>query len=264
MKFKVDHDLHIHSNISACSFDEKQTPERILRYAEENGFYKICLANHFWDETVCKAIPWYDEQNFEHISAAKPLPQSDKVQFLFGCETEIRHDLVLGISKERFDEFDFIIIPTTHLSFDDFTITEKDNVSFKARADAWVRRLDFVLSSDLPFHKIGIPHLTCDLISPLREQHLEVVKEIPENEMYRLFKQAAKVGVGIEINAYDMIITDDISPIALLPYQIAKECGCKFYCGSDAHEVEHFTHAKATLERAVDFLELTEDDKFLV
>lgn len=262
MKFQVDHDLHIHSNLSSCASGENQTPERILRYAEENGFRTICLTNHYWDETIDCSHYWYQPQNFAHISRANPLPQSENVRFLFGCETELRHDLVLGIPKERFDDFDFIIIPTTHLSFYDFTITEKDNEGFKARADAWVRRLDGVLSMDLPFHKVGIPHLTCGLISPKREQYLEVVKEIPENEMYRLFKQAAKVGVGIEINSHDVHLDEKEADIALLPYRIAKECGCKFYCGSDAHVEAHFADAKEILEQAVHALALTEDDKF--
>ena len=38
MKFTYDHDLHIHSSVSPCSGDPAQTPRRILRYAEENGF----------------------------------------------------------------------------------------------------------------------------------------------------------------------------------------------------------------------------------
>ena len=262
MKFKVDHDLHIHSNISSCSYGEEQTSERILKYAKENGFKKICLTDHFWDEKIAGANPWYAPQDFEHISSAKPLPQTDGIEFLFGCETELRHDLVLGISKERFNDFDFIIIPTTHLHFHDFTITEQDNISFKTRANAWVRRLDAVLSMDLPFHKIGIPHLTCGLIAPTRDEYLEVVKEISEKDMYRLFKQAAKVRVGIELNSHALEFSDSEKDLALLPYRIAKECGCKFYCGSDAHEVEHFSHAKSILERAVDCLSLTEDDKF--
>ena len=36
---------------------------------------------------------------------------------------------------------------------------------------------------DIPFHKVGIPHLTCSLIAPSREQYLEVVKEISENDI---------------------------------------------------------------------------------
>ena len=35
MKFCYDHDLHIHSTLSVCGNDPKQTPERILAYAKE-------------------------------------------------------------------------------------------------------------------------------------------------------------------------------------------------------------------------------------
>ena len=264
MKFKVDHDLHIHSNLSWCSQDENQTPERILKYAEQNGFNKVCLTNHFWDERVEGASNWYLKQNFEHISEAKPLPQSDKVQFLFGCETDLRQDLLLGISKERFDDFDFVVIPTTHLHMMGFTITEQEGATFKGRADAWVRRLDSVLSMDIPFHKIGIAHLTCGLIAPERPQRLEVLKEISEKEMERLFKQAAKAGVGIELNAHDIMVEGEDVEFALLPYRIAKACGCKFYCASDAHVERHFNNVKSTLEKTVDLLGLTEEDKFIV
>ena len=117
---------------------------------------------------------------------------------------------------------------------------------------------------DIPFHKIGIPHLTTGLISPKREQYLEVIKEIPEKDMYRLFKQAAKVGVGIELNSSVFNFSETEEKLAILPYRIAKECGCKFYCGSDAHEEEHFSYAKSRLEMAVDLLGLTEDDKFII
>lgn len=192
------------------------------------------------------------------------MPQSDEVEFLFGCETELSHDLRIGVSKERYNDFDFIIIPTTHFHFRGFTVTEQDCESLKSRADAWVRRLDYLLSSDLPFHKIGIPHLTCGMISHKSGENIAVLREIPEKEMYRLFKQAAKVGVGIELNASVLDFSDDEAGMALLPYQIAKECGCKFYCGSDAHEVEHFSDVKAILERTVDRLSLTEGDKFTI
>jgi phosphoglycolate phosphatase len=77
-----------------------------LKYAEQNGFNKVCLTNHFWDERVEGASNWYLKQNFEHISEAKPLPQSDKVLFLFGCETDLRQDLLLeSLKRVGFLEF---------------------------------------------------------------------------------------------------------------------------------------------------------------
>ena len=100
MKYIIDNDLHIHSKLSACSNDEGQTTERILQYAKDNGLKTICLADHFWDETVKGASGWYMPQDFAHISKAKPLPQADGIRFLFGCETELNKDLTLGLSKD--------------------------------------------------------------------------------------------------------------------------------------------------------------------
>ena len=54
------------------------------------------------------------------------------MNFLFGCETDINRNLDVGIPKERYDDFDFIIIPTTHLHMCGFTYTpEEDNIKDK-------------------------------------------------------------------------------------------------------------------------------------
>lgn len=264
MKYIVDNDLHIHSQLSLCSSDPEQTNERILEYAEENGLKTICLTNHFWDETVDGASGWYAKQDFSHISMARPLPHSENVRFLFGCETELDRFLTLGVSKERFDLFDFMIIPTTHFHMSGYTLSEEDSKNAKNRAKAWIKRLDAVLNMDLPFHKTGIAHLTCGLIAPTREEYLEVLNLLPADEMKGLFEKAAKVGVGIELNADDMKFKDDEADIVLRPYRIAKECGCKFYLGSDAHHPSSFDKAKMIFERAVDMLGLEEEDKFII
>ena len=84
MKFTFDHDYHIHSQLSSCSADPGQTARVILQYAIDRGLKKICITDHFWDESVDGASGWYKPQNFEHISKIKPLPQADGVEFLFG------------------------------------------------------------------------------------------------------------------------------------------------------------------------------------
>ena len=264
MKYTVDNDLHIHSGISACSADPEQTTERILQYAKENGLKTVCITDHFWDSSVDGASDWYKPQNYERISRAKSLPQSEDVEFLFGCETELDKNLTLGLSADNFDLFDFIVIPTTHLHMRGFTLSEDDAAIPERRANVWVKRLDAVLGMDLPFYKVGIAHLTCPLIAPTREEYLEVLGLLPEAEMKRLFEKAAEVGVGIELNASDMSFSDDEAEIVLRPYKIAKECGCKFYLGSDAHHPNKFSKVKAIFERALDMLELTEDDKFII
>lgn len=263
MRYVFDHDYHIHSQLSLCSGDPEQNPGRILAYAKENGLRSICLTDHFWDSAVPGASDWYSLQNLEHISRARPLPQAEGIEFLFGCETDMDKFLTVGVSPETFDKLDFVIIPTTHLHMTGWTLTEEDARSLKRRSELWVSRLEALLNMDLPFHKIGIAHLACPLVARFsREDYLTVLGQISDADMKRLFKKAAVLGVGIELNSSDMEFADEEADIVLRPFRIAKECGCKFYCGSDAHHPKTLDTAKAIFERAIDYLELEESDKF--
>ena len=262
MKYIIDNDLHIHSRLSSCSSDPEQTPARILQYAEENGLKTVCLTDHFWDDLVPGASKWYAPQDFAHVCQAKPLPQSENLRFLFGCETDLDKFLRLGISRERMDAFDFIIIPTTHMHMNNFTITPEDGANTESRAKTWVKRLDAVLNMDLPFHKVGLAHLTCGLIDRDRESYRKILALLPEEELFRLFTKAAQLGVGIELNASDMRFAEEEAELVLRPYRIAKKCGCKFYLGTDAHHPKEFDNMKETFSRAIDLLDLQESDKF--
>ncbi len=260
MRYIVDHDLHIHSQLSLCSNDPKQNTEAILRYGEEFGLKTLCLTDHMWDNAVpgAQGMGFYEQQSYEHIAQALPLPTSDKVRYLFGCETDQNRALTVGISKEVMDKLAFVIIPTTHLHMNGFTCDGGEGV--EERAKLWCSRFEAVLDMDLPFEKIGIAHLTCGLM--YRGHHIEVLNAIPVEEYHRLFAKAAKVGVGIELNFNSLALTDADRETMLLPYRIAKEEGCKFYFGSDAHHPSELAWAKENFENIVDLLGLTEDDKF--
>jgi len=264
MKYIIDNDMHIHSYLSACSNDPEQSSEAILEFAKENGIKTVCLTNHFWDSDVPGASDWYKPQDFEHISSARPLPQAEGISFLFGCEADLDKFRTLGLSKERISEFDFIIIATTHFHMTGFTLFDGELESPATRAKAWVERLDTVFDMDLPFDKIGIAHLACKLIAPTREEYLETLSLIPESELERVFKRAAKLGVGIELNASDMSFGDSEADIVLRPFRIAKRCGCKFYLGSDAHHPNRLVESLPKFARAVDMLGLSEEDKFII
>ncbi len=264
MKYQIDHDIHIHSHLSLCSNDPRQTTQAILNYAEKNGLKTVCVTDHFWDETVPGASGWYAAQNYAHVTADLPLPQQDGVRFLFGCETELKRDLTLGISREMMDRFDFIIIPTTHMHMSEFVMDSA--AGSKERAMAYVNRLDAVLGMDLPFGKIGIAHLATSLITP-SERSEEVISLISDEELCRLFKKAADVGVGIELNADDVAFgrqAPETVASTLRLFSIAKKMGCKFYLGSDAHHPDAFSPAIRDFGKVIDRLGLTEDDKFII
>jgi len=265
MRFVIDHDYHIHSQLSACSSDPEQTNERILQYALDNGLHTICLTNHFWDENLPGAIPDYQRQNFEHICSAKPLPKAEGVSFLFGCETELDKNLTLALSPQRYGEFSFIIAPSTHMHLNGFTIAHEDKCDTGRRIKLWQERLEYILSRDLPFYKVGIPHLTVlHIAGGSREVRLEMIESFGEQMLKRIFTKIAELGAGIELNAADMKFPDEDAEIIMRPYKVAKSCGCRFYLGSDAHHVPRFLEAKSIFDRAIDLLDLKESDKYRI
>ncbi len=262
MTYKIDHDFHIHTHLSSCSNDPKQNVKTLLSYAKKNGMNALCVTDHFWSEDVKGASNWYEPQNLAHISQILPLPQDKDVRLLFGCETELTKNGILGISKENFDKFDFVIIPTTHFHMEGFTLSTEQLESPKTRAKAWTNRLYQVLDMDLPFHKIGFAHLTCHLIYRNETENLlETFNLISKDEMARIFTKVAKLGVGIELNAGDMQ-NAQAHPDLFKLYIIAKECGCKFYLGSDAHHPDKFEMSPEAFAQGVNYLGLDESDKF--
>ena len=264
MCYKFDHDFHIHSKLSSCSNDPEQTTQRILEYAKKNNLTSVCVTDHFWDKKVEGASNWYAPQDFDHISQNLPLPKDDEVKFLFGCETELNKFGTVGICKETIDKMDFVIIPTTHFHMTDYTLSTAQLESPKTRAQAWIDRLGRVLDMDLPFYKIGIAHLTCQLVFRNdTEKLLETFDLIPTDEMHRLFSKAKNLGVGIELNAHDMANAIKNPPL-FKPYIAAKECGCKFYVGSDTHHPKDFDMVPDAINTATEILGLDERDKFIL
>lgn len=261
MRYIADHDYHIHSTVSRCCKDEKQTPERILEYAENNGFTSVCLTNHFWDENVKSEAKWIDEHSYSYLSSVLPLPQRDGISFLFGAETDIDYNGIIGISEDRLRMLDFVTVATTHLHLTGNTVRNKPENPREA-AEIWLQKIRVLLSADLPFHKMGIAHLTSGHI--MKGHTPEVIKLLTNEELYDVFSACAEKGIGIELNTKTIFSSEEEKNILLRPYFIAKDCSCKFYLGSDAHKTEALSGAKENFERIITLLGLEETDKFRI
>jgi len=92
---------------------------------------------------------------------------------------------------------------------------------------------------------------------------LQVLDNISDTTFEKLFKGCADLGCGVELNIGLKFLNDsDKMKSILRPLKIAKAMGCKFYLGSDSHHPQGFREAMERFEKMIDFLELTEDDKF--
>lgn len=58
--YRVDHDIHLHSFLLACSVDPEQTAEAILKYGEENGYRYLCMTDHGWSEHIPCKMGFYE------------------------------------------------------------------------------------------------------------------------------------------------------------------------------------------------------------
>lgn len=274
MRYIIDHDLHIHSYISPCSENPEQNAENILHYGIENGYKKICITDHFWDKDVAFSTPsfgGYDVQNSDKIREILPLPQSEHTKFLFGGECDMDFHGNVGITDKFLDKLDFLIIPFTHTHFANFSVDSQKieivrwqipatDYNIEYLADQWVKRFDKVLSLSLPFEKIGIAHPTWfnfDDSSAIPK----LFDLIDKKTLAELFTKAAKLGVGIEINT-DPKKEKRFGESTRKVYTTAKECGCKFYFGSDAHNPSEFVGRRQKFEELVDWIGLEEEDKF--
>ncbi len=141
-------------------------------------------------------------------------------------------------------------------------LTVNGDENAEERAKLWAERFDAVLNMDLPFAKIGIAHLSCPLI--YSGHYLDVLKAIPDSEYGRLFKKAAEIGVGIELNFNSLKMSNGEFEENLRMYRAAKAEGCKFYFGSDSHHPSGFENMKKNFEKIAEALELEETDKFMI
>lgn len=236
--FPIDHDLHCHTHLSLCSGDPAQSVAAILAHARANGYSAQCVTDHFWDHpAVPGASDWYARQDFAHVCSDLPLPDGGGVRLAFGCETEFVGGDGLGIAPERFDAFQFIVVPPNHFHMKGFVRPETADTPLRI-AELLVSRLEQLLLHPLPWRKVGIAHLNCGLM--FHDGDLgAAIRAVPEDRFRAAMRRFADLGAGIELNMSCFAsnrkrpdVSDDDS---LRLFRMAKEENCRFYLASDAH-----------------------------
>lgn len=265
MKFSIDHDFHCHSVLSECCHDNNMTVQTIYEWAKKDGIEEQCITDHLWDSSVPGASNWYRPQNMNHVKQSLPqlatLPK-DGPRMYFGCETEYCGNGKLGLSKEHFDDFDFVIIPPNHFHMVGFTRMETVDTEEKV-TELFTQRLEEISQLDLPWHKVGIAHLNCTLTFRGGD-YLGILARMDEDRLKAVFCRLACAGAGIEINT-DCFFGQgwaERKDDHLRLFRMARDAGCLFYIGSDAHDLKILGVRKERAREVVDLLELTEEQRF--
>jgi len=236
----VDHDVHVHTFLSACSHDPEAVPENIIARAADHGIRTVGFADHVWDAAVPGASDWYRPQDFSHISRIREqLPADTRgVRVLVGCETEYVGGGRIGISPDVAEQLDFVLAPHSHFHMEGFVRPAEVNTpesiaELLQQRFAEVIELDVVTGIAHPFLPCGFP-----------EWADEILGAIDDDRFSALFGRAAERGVSIEITvgAFPSINGTESegwhNSAFLRVYDLALKAGCQFHFASDTHTLE--------------------------
>ncbi len=246
-------DLHLHTNLSCCA-PKTTAVESYLSLCEAEGVELLGVSNHL-----------YDWGGVDHTLQIKheidKLRNQTDIQFLVGCEAEIFYGKELYLTCEMAHNFDYVLLAPSHIfnfrdRYRDFDLSTPD----KARK---IMIENFKVACKLNFGMpTGFAHPLYPICAPWQQEVLDGISDETLRECYTL---AAENNKSIEIHACvyrNTVELDDegLSPIYIKMLRVAKECGCKFHFGSDAHEPSMFIGSHAKLERAAERAGITRDD----
>ena len=230
------YDLHIHTNLSVCSSDPEQTVENIVKYAKENGIPTVAITNHVWDCELPAGSDFYAQQPFAHIMKIREqIPaETHGVRVLVGAESEFASKHVM-LKKESRDQLDFLLIPHSHIHMYGLVLP-KECTNFALKAKYLKESFCDLVSKDAA---TAIAHPFAPLGSDPYGVRA-ILSSITDDEFAACFALAKEHDTALEINGTEMLKVWDV-PSALYEYErvfsIARDCGCIFTMGSDAHAV---------------------------
>ncbi len=263
---RFHHDFHVHT-IYSNDTSKKATVENYVAKALELGLQKVGFAEHFWDENVPGANPWYQALHFDHVAQVREdmKPFADcGLQMYFGCEVE--YDAASrkpAITAEVAEKFDFVIVPNSH----SHVTMPKEYYDVKEKhKDFILDAFRNIISCDVSRYVNGIAHPFSLVRCPYPCDDL--IELVSDDEFKALFADTAKAGIALEINMGSYLgglgqLGLDISRAEecqlMRMFRIAKAEGCHFFFGSDAHASSHMENHQYT-DVLADLLGLTEAD----
>lgn len=231
------HDLHIHTNLSSCARPDSE-PAGYLAEIRRRSYPVIGFADHLWDADVPGASDWYRPQDIPHVLSLRreladvTIPGT---RLLVGCETEYIGNGVVGLTPEHAALFDFVLVPASHIHMEGFVrpegMTRSDELR-KLLVDRFLEvcEIDFAFGIAHPFVPVGFYNRAEELLAG-----------IPDPLFEECFRAAAEKRKSIELN---LSAITRLPAGALREYErimiIARECGCRFHVGSDAHGLGGF------------------------
>jgi DNA polymerase (family 10) len=197
-------DVHMHT----VATDGKNTILEMAEAGLARGYAYIAITDHSKNLTMVNGLN--DQRALEHIQQIREVDarMEGRIRVLSGIEVDILGDGEIDMSSEVLAQMDVVIASVHSL--------------FQQPKEKMTERLLKALEN--PYIRI-LGHLTGRLL--LRRDSYEL-------DLATVLKQAAKVGVAVEHNAYPDRL--DLCDVQL---RLARELGCKIVVNTDSHHISH-------------------------
>ncbi|MBE6692585.1 MAG: PHP domain-containing protein [Ruminococcaceae bacterium] len=260
----IKHDIHIHTHLSSCG-DRFAFMADYIKEAKKIGLETLGFADHAWDDNIEGASDWYKPQTFKRLEQRREeIKQIDTegINILLGAEGEYAN-MLLGISEEALEYTDYILAPHSHTHMKGFVLPDEcgDNPEKHAKylIDSFISLCGHK-KRDLFF---GIVHPMC----PIGKHVIEIteIHSFISDEMILECAQAARESnVALELNiscARNFLKPDYREDNVYKRFlQACKKQGCKFFLGSDSHEINAFDYLHSFVPDALEVMGLEESD----
>ena len=257
----IQQDLHLHTHLSLCASPDSSVA-KFATAATELGLTAIGISNHYREAGIPGGDPFYEIQNFDHISsefaeiAAQNTPQ---LRILRGAEVEYSPEIGdAAISPEHASKLDYVLFTNSHTHL---TMPKAYYDDRRKHAHFMLNAYLDMLNGQVADKITAVAHPFAAVCCPYDRDSL--LPLISDHEYMQCFRQSAEHDIALEIN------TDLWSGYKTLPklwnsemmriFKLARRCGCRFTFGSDAHRSSSCSSIRVGYLVAA-MLELSEQD----
>ena len=232
-------DLHIHTPLSRCCRDDRQTPGNVIGELAELGVRRIAFTDHVWLNPAAEPGNFYRTQRSDHaIRMLKTAMHTGDwpLEVLVGCEADMTSPETIGITSEACLAFDVVLLASDHFHLDG---VEKPAETTPAGVARHMKR--FFLAAA----RSGVADILAHPLIPIgyMEAGDRILDWYSDAELFDMLAVAAQAGVAIEINGGVLAEWRQRAlrrESLVRVFAVAKAAGCTFTCGSDAHDFDAY------------------------
>ena len=237
-------DFHVHTYYSQCARRltpiglPEATPERYMAEAARLGLTTLFFTDHFVEAPSVPGTPQFYKgsgpaiiSNLKREIARLEIPEG--LQVFVGCETETLSTERVGVSPECAAELDIVLAPTTHYHLPGVPCPRSD-----APEDVADHMLTMLASVAQKPWIDAIAHPFYERESLVGDL-LRVYESMDLSRLTDTLATLAENRIAVEVNASALVARNcpQYRPMMAQVLPLAKDQGCCFTIGSDAHSV---------------------------